>query len=96
MSVRAACPETVIIGSGGIRNGLDAARAIRLGADLVGQAAASLAAAEASVEAVAAHFETVANELRIACFCTGSKDLAALRAARLLAGPYADATAPAG
>ncbi|KQT54786.1 isopentenyl pyrophosphate isomerase [Aureimonas sp. Leaf454] len=83
-SVRSACPQAVVIGSGGIRNGLDAARAIRLGADLVGQAAAGLGPAEASVAAIVSHFGTVETELRIACFCTGSKDLAALRTARLL------------
>ncbi|RIX99627.1 type 2 isopentenyl-diphosphate Delta-isomerase [Aureimonas flava] len=83
-AVRAACPEAVVIGSGGVRHGLDAARAIRLGADLVGQAAAGLPAADRSTEAVVAHFEQVIAELRIACFCTGSADLAALRRARLL------------
>lgn len=83
--VRAACPEAVVIGSGGIRDGLDAARAIRLGADLVGQAAGVLDAATESPEAVVAHFETVVAQLRVACFCTGSADLAALRQARLLA-----------
>jgi isopentenyl-diphosphate delta-isomerase len=82
--VRAACPEAVVIGSGGIRNGLDAAKAIRLGADLAGQAGASLAAADDSLEAVAAHFSGVVEELRIACFCTGSADLEALRRAPLL------------
>lgn len=83
-SVRRACPDAVIIGSGGIRTGLDAARALRLGADLVGQAAASLAAADASSEAAVAHFRIVIEELRIACFCTGSGNLAALRRARLI------------
>ena len=82
--VRAACPATTVIGSGGIRNGLDAAKAIRLGADLAGQAAASLASADRSAEAVAAHFSQVIDQLRIACFCTGSIDLAALRNARLM------------
>lgn len=91
-AVRAACPDAFVIGSGGVRHGLDAARAIRLGADLVGQAAAGLAAAQASPEAIAAHFEQVETELRIACFCTGSKDLAALRTARLQPA----STAPAG
>lgn len=84
--VRAACPDTVVIGSGGVRDGLDAARAIRLGADLAGQAAASLASAEHSAEAVVAHFSEVIRQLRIACFCTGSADLAALRQAALLDG----------
>ncbi len=82
--VRAACPEAVVIGSGGIRDGLDAARAIRLGADLVGQAAGVLEAATEGPEAVAARLSVTARQLRVACFCTGSRDLAALRAAALL------------
>ncbi len=82
--VRAACPDALVIGSGGVRHGLDAAKAIRLGADLAGQAAASLKSADESAEAAAAHFENVMAQLRIACFCTGSADLAALRRAPLL------------
>ncbi len=87
--VRAACPDAVVIGSGGIRDGIDAAKAIRLGADLVGQAAAALADAERSAESAVAHFGRLVEELRIACFCTGSADLAALREAPLLSDPQA-------
>ena len=83
LDVRAACPDAVIIGSGGIRDGIDAAKAIRLGADIVGQAAGALAAAIESPEAVIAHFSVLIEQLRICCFCTGSADLAALRQARL-------------
>jgi isopentenyl-diphosphate delta-isomerase len=81
--VRAACPDATVIASGGIRSGLDAAKAIRLGADLVGQAAGVLRAALDSPEAVIAHFEDRIEELRIACFCTGSANLKALRQAPL-------------
>ncbi len=76
----------MVIGSGGVRNGLDAAKAIRLGADIAGQAAAALPGADQSTEAVVAHFRQVIAQLRIACFCTGSADLAALRHAPLLSG----------
>ncbi|MFD2647102.1 type 2 isopentenyl-diphosphate Delta-isomerase [Devosia albogilva] len=81
--VREACPDAVLIGSGGVRDGVDVAKAIRLGADLVGQAAGILDAAILSSEAVEEHLETVIGQLRVACFCTGSIDLAALRNARL-------------
>lgn len=83
--VRAAVPEATVIGSGGVRDGIDVAKAIRLGADLVGQAAGVLAAAVESPEAVIGHFTTVIDTLRVACFCTGSADLAALRQAPLRA-----------
>ncbi|WP_296254217.1 MULTISPECIES: type 2 isopentenyl-diphosphate Delta-isomerase [unclassified Pseudomonas] len=82
--VRQALPEMTLIASGGIRNGVDAAKAIALGADLVGQAAGVLRDATLSTAAVIEHFDIVIRQLRIACFCTGSSDLAALRNARLL------------
>jgi isopentenyl-diphosphate Delta-isomerase len=84
VDVRAACADACLIASGGIRTGLDAAKAIRLGADIVGQAAGVLAAALSGADAVLAHFEDRIAELRIACFCTGSRDLQALRHAPLL------------
>ncbi len=82
--VRQALPNTTLIASGGMRNGVDAAKAIRLGADLVGQAAGVLRDATLSTAAVIEHFEIIIRQLRVACFCTGSADLAALRRARLL------------
>ncbi|MFP5296234.1 MAG: alpha-hydroxy-acid oxidizing protein, partial [Alphaproteobacteria bacterium] len=80
---RAACPRTLISGSGGIRDGVDVARAIRLGADIVGQAAGVLAAATESTEAVVGHFQTVIRQLRPVGFCTGSANLTALAKAAL-------------
>jgi isopentenyl-diphosphate delta-isomerase len=77
--VRAACPDGVIIGSGGIHDGVEAAKAIRLGADLVGQATGVLSAAMVSTEAVVEHFQTVIRQLHTVCFCTGSASLTALR-----------------
>jgi len=80
---RRIAPTATLIASGGITDGLDAAKAIRIGADLVGQAAPTLQAAIDGPEAVIAHFETMIETLRIACFCTGSKTLRALREAPL-------------
>jgi isopentenyl-diphosphate Delta-isomerase len=86
--VRSQCPDAVIVGSGGIKNGLHAAKAIRLGADIVGQAAGVLNAATKSPEAVIEHFSIVIAQLRVACFCTGSTTLAELRRARLQANIF--------
>ena len=83
VDVRRACPEAAIIGSGGVRNGLDVAKAIRLGADVAGQAAGVLAAATISTDAVVDHFQLVIRQLRTVCFCTNSANLAALRRAPL-------------
>jgi isopentenyl-diphosphate delta-isomerase len=81
--VRSACPTALIIGSGGVRNGVDAAKAIRLGADLVGQAAGVLKAATLSTEAVVAHFDGLSRQLRTVCFVTGSSSLTTLARAPL-------------
>ncbi|MFM8606400.1 MAG: type 2 isopentenyl-diphosphate Delta-isomerase [Hyphomicrobiales bacterium] len=82
-SLRGRFPDLPLIASGGVRHGLEAAKAIRLGADLVGQAAALLAPAMQGTEAVIAHVEFFARALRLACFATGSKDLRTLRKAAL-------------
>ncbi len=81
---RAACPEATVIGSGGVSSGLDVARALRLGADLGGIAAGLLKDAAASEDNLRARLARVIEELRITCFCTGSPDLAALKASPLL------------
>lgn len=87
--VRQTCPETTIIASGGITNGIDCAKAIRVGADLVGTAAGVLKAATHSAEAVAEQLALLIDQLRVTCFCTGSRNLADLRTARAsgLPGP---------
>ena len=82
-SSREACPDRMIIGSGGIATGLDVAKAIRLGADLAGVAAGILASAVESSEATEAHLKMLSEELRVSCFCTGSINLEALSNASL-------------
>ncbi|MET4684407.1 type 2 isopentenyl-diphosphate Delta-isomerase [Brevundimonas faecalis] len=82
---RNALPEALIIGSGGVRDGVDAAKAIRLGADVVGMASGVIQAATVSTEAVIDRFQTVIRQLRTVCFCTNAANLAALRRVPLLA-----------
>lgn len=84
-NISAAYPDLPLIASGGIRHGLDGAKAIRLGASLVGQAGALLPAAAKGAAAVIDHVKIWAKALRIACFVTGSASLAALRRAPLQA-----------
>ena len=83
VDVSEACPGVPLIASGGIRHGLDAAKSIRLGATLAGQAASLLGPAMTGTDAVIAHVEALATALRITCLATGSRDLAALRTAPL-------------
>jgi isopentenyl-diphosphate Delta-isomerase len=81
--IRHHMPDMALIASGGIRHGLDGAKAIRLGANLVGQAGSLLRAATQGPEQVIAHVTTWASALRIACFCTGSANLNALKKANI-------------
>ncbi|WP_105611918.1 type 2 isopentenyl-diphosphate Delta-isomerase [Cronobacter malonaticus] len=82
--IHQAFPAVPLIASGGIRDGIDAAKALAMGASLVGQAAAVLGSATTSTSAVLEHFTVVIEQLRIACFCTGSASISALREARLV------------
>ena len=76
---REGAPRTTIIASGGIRTGLDAAKAIGLGADAVGIAAPLLKLATVSPEAVIESVREVEEGLRIAMFCIGAPDISRLR-----------------
>ena len=86
-AVRQALPDMPLIASGGIGHGLDGAKALRLGANMVGQAASLLRAATLGVDQVLAHVEAFEKALRIACFCTASKNLDHLRKAKLQSPP---------
>jgi isopentenyl-diphosphate delta-isomerase len=68
-----------IFASGGIRTGLEIAKCVALGADLVGLASPFLKRAVDSYEAVVDEMETLIAELRIAMFCSGVARLADLR-----------------
>jgi isopentenyl-diphosphate delta-isomerase len=77
------CKETVpdlpVFASGGIKDGIEAAKCIALGASLVGLAGEYLRAADRDgVDGVVDLAETLTQELRVAMFCSGAGDLVAL------------------
>lgn len=76
---RQADTDWLVIGSGGLRNGLDVAKALALGADLGGMALPFLKAADESAEAVSQVIEQFSRELQIAMFCIGASKLSELQ-----------------
>lgn len=91
-ALRAAFGETTLIASGGVRSGLDAAKAIALGANVAGAALPFLEPATRSADAVADVLNTFITGLRIALFASGCRHVAELPAA-LVANPRSDGTA---
>jgi isopentenyl-diphosphate delta-isomerase len=81
VSVSAVSPVGLpVIATGGVRSGLDAAKAIALGATLVGLARPMLLAAVAGPEQLSELLDGLLLELRTAMFLTGSASVAELRA----------------
>ena len=80
---RAAAPEMRIIASGGLRSGLDAARALALGADVAGFALPLVRAHQQSgIEGARSTLNAILAALRAALLLCGCRDVGALRASR--------------
>lgn len=76
------CREAVkipLIATGGIRNGIDIAKAISLGADIVGIALPLLKPAAKSGDDVEKRLYQIIKELKIAMFLSGAKNIEGLR-----------------
>jgi len=82
-AVHGACPTLNLIGSGGVRHGLDIARCIRLGAQTTALAQPFLEPALESTEAVIEKIAILQEQLRWAMFLTGSQNLSQLRNAAI-------------
>jgi len=78
LNVRRVASDISIIASGGVRSGVEAAKAIALGACAVGIALPLLAPACQSATAVAERLRELEDGLRIAMFCTASRRLSDL------------------
>lgn len=71
--------NTEVWGSGGVRNGLDAAKLFALGAKRVGMAKPLLEKAMVSKEAVVDYMNRIEYQCKVALLCTGSKNIESLK-----------------
>ena len=83
-SIRQIAPDIPLIASGGLKTGLDIAKAMALGADLAGLARPFLEAAAQSEAALDEFTEILIAELETALFCTGNPDFEALKRSEML------------
>ncbi|WP_337019942.1 type 2 isopentenyl-diphosphate Delta-isomerase [Oceanobacillus massiliensis] len=79
VSVRSKLPEAPIVASGGMKTGVDAAKAITIGADIIGFARQLLKAATESAEDVIQTMEQIELELKMTMFGIGVKNLDELK-----------------
>ncbi|HEC21416.1 MAG TPA: type 2 isopentenyl-diphosphate Delta-isomerase [Chloroflexi bacterium] len=76
---RRGAPGLPIIASGGLRNGIDVAKCMALGASLCGFAGPLLRAAADSADALDEALAVIVKQLRVAMLCVGAGNLDALR-----------------
>ncbi|MEK4303397.1 MULTISPECIES: type 2 isopentenyl-diphosphate Delta-isomerase [Oceanobacillus] len=79
VTVRSELPEAPLVASGGMKTGVDAAKAITIGADIIGYARHLLQAATESAEAVVQTMDQLELELKMTMFGVGAADLNELK-----------------
>jgi len=84
LNVRRAAPQMIIFASGGIRDGIDIAKSIALGATLGGMASPFLKAAANSLEATIETIRLIQRQIQICMFVSGVKNLEQLKQIELI------------
>jgi isopentenyl-diphosphate delta-isomerase len=84
LNVKKAAPEMMIFASGGLKDGLDIAKCIALGATLGGMAGQFLKAAAVSTEKAIEMMKLTARQIRITMFACGAKTVEGLKFEKLV------------
>ena len=82
-NVRSVSEDWPVFASGGLRNGIDVAKCLALGASLGGMAGVFLKAADESLEAAVRTMQMLVEQVRIAMFASGSSNLSELNLKKL-------------
>jgi isopentenyl-diphosphate Delta-isomerase len=82
--IRVLAPDIPLIASGGLRNGLDVAKCLALGADLAGLALPFLQAANLGEDALDEMADILIAEIKTVLFCTGQPNLKHLKSSAVL------------
>jgi isopentenyl-diphosphate delta-isomerase len=82
--VRHAAPRLMVIASGGLRDGIDVAKCLNLGATLGGLAGPFLKAAAISTEQTVDAIRLILKQLEVSMFAAGAANLADLRGLKLV------------
>ena len=77
--IRESCPDTFLIASGGIRTGIDVAKAIAMGADVAGIALPILKYIRISLSSCLDFIREIETGLKIAMFCIGASNISQLK-----------------
>jgi isopentenyl-diphosphate delta-isomerase len=83
LNVKESAPAVAIFASGGLRDGLDIAKCIALGATLGGMASPFLKAAVRSIEDTIQAINEIHRQIQVCMFAAGAGDLENLRKAEL-------------
>ncbi len=83
-NVTGVAPRLTVIASGGLRNGVDLAKCLALGASLGGMAGPFLKSASHSMDETIELINLIKAEIRICMFATGSGSIAQLRDGKLI------------
>ncbi len=84
LNVKEAAPELLLFASGGLRNGIDIAKCIALGANLGGMASPFLNAAVRSVEDTIQTIDEIRRQIQVCMFAAGAGNLEQLRQVELV------------